>query len=91
MYSDGDGLISASYIHGVTSLNVSSKSITSLEGIEFFTGLKTLDCSQNPIVNLDLTNNTALISVDAWGTSGKLASIDVTHCLNLEHLEVKHF
>ncbi len=46
----------------VTSLYISEAGISDLTGIEDFTSLKTLDCSENQIIDLDLSNNSALTS-----------------------------
>ena len=39
-------------------------SVDSLKGIEYFYNLKTLDCSHNQLLFLDLTANTALKSLN---------------------------
>ena len=54
---DHDEIISA------TDMNVSDKEIKDLSGIEYFSNLIRLDCSQNRILELDLTKNTCLMSV----------------------------
>ena len=54
---DHDEIISA------TDMNVSDKEIKDLSGIEYFSNLIRLDCSQNRIRELDLTKNTCLMSV----------------------------
>ncbi|GAA4812195.1 T9SS type A sorting domain-containing protein [Litoribaculum gwangyangense] len=50
-------------IVGVANLNVSGYNITDLTGIEDFLALTTLNCSNNAIIQLDLTENTALTSI----------------------------
>lgn len=44
-------------------LNVSSREIKSLDGIEWFTGLKELDCYNNQLTSLDVSNNPLLGSL----------------------------
>ena len=44
----------------VTYLDVSNKKIRDLSGIEAFTSLSFLDCSNNPLSNLNLSNNIGL-------------------------------
>lgn len=44
----------------VTFLDVSGKKIKSLKGIEGFTSLTHLDCSNNPITSLDVSQNIGL-------------------------------
>ena len=43
--------------------DLSSKNISSLQGIECFTALKYLDCYDNQLTSVDLSQNTALIQV----------------------------
>ncbi len=50
-----DNTLSPSDIEGITALNVSGKTIESLRGIEYFTALKNLDCSNNQLTALDVT------------------------------------
>lgn len=60
---DTDGLngkITATNISTITSLNLSNSNIKDLTGIEIFTALKILDCSNNQLVTLDLSKNTNL-------------------------------
>ena len=60
--SDGvvDQKVKANDISTITLLDVSSKSINDLTGIEGFTALENLDCSGNQISTLDVRANTAL-------------------------------
>ena len=44
-------------------INVNKKGIKTLEGIEYFTGLKTLFCTGNQLTSLDVSQNTALTSL----------------------------
>ena len=46
------------------SFDVRNKNITSLKGIEHFTALTELDCSNNQLTTLDLDKNTALVRLD---------------------------
>ena len=58
-----DGVLSKAEIEAVKELNVTGLGIHSLEGIAQFTGIITLDCSENELVDLDLSANTSLKSV----------------------------
>ncbi|WP_299434700.1 matrixin family metalloprotease [uncultured Aquimarina sp.] len=60
----GDGQVPTAFIEVVTSLDVSSKSISDLTGIEDFTALVDLDAEVNNLTSLDLSNNTLLETVD---------------------------
>lgn len=55
-----DGVLTAQEIAGITSMDLSEASIASLEGIEVFTSLKNLNCSDNQLTTLDLTGVTSL-------------------------------
>ena len=58
--------ITESDVNARTSLDCSGKNITWLEGIQFFTKLKTLNCSNNNLKFLTeyITDNTALTTID---------------------------
>ena len=63
----GDGQVPTALIEVVTDLDVSSKNISDLTGIEDFIALVTLDCETNSITSLDLSNNTLLETIDCDG------------------------
>ena len=64
-------------------INIPNKDISSLKGIEYFTELKYLDCSLNPIKSLNLSNHTALKTLFC----GKdLTDIDLSGCIALTYL-----
>ncbi|RKE98128.1 leucine-rich repeat domain-containing protein [Ichthyenterobacterium magnum] len=65
----------------VTELVIQDKSITNMQGIEAFVGLKTLVCSYNNIMNLDITNNLLLETLICG--NNQLFDLNVT---NLKHL-----
>ena len=52
-------------INSITSLDIASKNIIDLTGIEAFIGLTSLDCSNNQIVNLDVSSNYSLVNLQA--------------------------
>ena len=90
-----DDSVTTSNIKMVTQLYVNNLNINDLTGVEDFDSLKVLDCNFNPgLLNLDLSNNTALLSVSAnqiWGTQpGILANINVSNCTNLQFLTCLH-
>lgn len=51
-------------IAGVINLDVSSKQISDLTGLQDFTALTELNCSQNQLTKLDLSKNVLLTSLD---------------------------
>ena len=59
-----DGYVLKSNIMNIDSLDISSFGIYELTGIEDFTNLKYLNCSGNQIVNLNLSQNSALSYLD---------------------------
>ncbi|OUP26854.1 PL29 family lyase N-terminal domain-containing protein [Bacteroides sp. An19] len=52
---DGDVEVTPELIQNTTYLDISDKQITSLDGLEFFTDLKYLDCSGNSLASLDVS------------------------------------
>ena len=69
---DGDGLLSAQEAEAVTELSLSGLGITSLRGIGYFTGLQTLDCSDNQIGAMDLTGLDQLQTLISTGNTSTL-------------------
>ena len=67
---DTDGTINQSVatadISGVTYLNVSSKNIGDLTGIEDFVSLTSLYCFDNQLTSLDVTKNTTLTFLQCY-------------------------
>jgi Leucine-rich repeat (LRR) protein len=61
---DGDGYLRDEERLSVKSLNISNNNIADLTGIKFFTNLEELDCSNNKIATFDLSENTALKSLN---------------------------
>ena len=62
-----DGSVPTANINTVTSLDVSNDTIKDLTGIEDFTALENLNCSQNRLDTLDVSQNTALTDLDFSG------------------------
>ena len=58
--TNSDGTLSVEEIAAVTSIDVQSKGITDLTGVEYFTALTTLNCGLNSLTSLDMSNNTEL-------------------------------
>lgn len=52
--TDSDGLLSRSELKQVTELDVSINEIADLTGVEYFTALQTLDCSNNKLTTIPL-------------------------------------
>ena len=75
--TNGDGEIQLSEASVFDSLmNLSKLNISDLTGIEAFTALTSLDCSQNQLSTLDLINNTSLTNMYCRGN--QLTTLDVS-------------
>ncbi|MGY3793472.1 immunoglobulin-like domain-containing protein [Aquimarina sp. 433] len=61
----GDGQVLTANIENVTTLDLDSKSISDLTGIEDFINLETLDVRDNTLTVLDLSSNIKLLSLIA--------------------------
>ena len=86
--ADGDGKIGAEEVASVTEIDVEDYGITSLEGINYFTALKTLKASGNKVESLNIPDLAALEVLDLSGN--KLAgSISLSGCKALKELNLK--
>lgn len=82
--TDNDGYLSENECWAVTSINVNDSEIQSLNGLSFFENLKTLLCSSNELLSLDVSNNAALRYLDCSGNS--LSSLDLSNNVGLQNL-----
>ena len=73
--ADSDGILIDSE-RTTTGMDCSSRSIASLKGIEFFTGLKRLDCANNQLSTLDFSSNPALEELLCY--KNELTSLNVS-------------
>lgn len=83
-FAGDDDVLSPAEIAKVTEINVSSRYISDLTGIEHFTALKTLICYNNDLTSLDVSGCAALSYLDCKGNS--LAALDVSKNAALETL-----
>ena len=82
---DGNGLLSEAEIASATGIYLFySGSVGSLEGLEYFTSLRHLECDYSTMTSLDLSKNTALVSLSC--NLCRLTSLDVSHNPALESL-----
>tara|TARA_B100000809_G_scaffold141989_1_gene139559 strand:- start:150 stop:1268 length:1119 start_codon:yes stop_codon:yes gene_type:complete len=79
-----DGVVITANIDTLTNLDVHSKSISDLTGIEDFIALTELNCSQNQLTSLDVTQNTNLFYLKC--NYNALTSLDVTQNISLTNL-----
>mgnify|MGYP004464753457 CR=1 FL=1 len=82
---DHNGTLYPAERYAVTEIDVNSKNITSLKGIEFFPNLKKLDCGHNWLTSLDVSKNTVLQELVCW--ENRLTSLDVSQNTALQELE----
>jgi len=82
--TDRNGVLSATEISGINYINVSkedeaheNEKISSLKGIEYFTSLTYLNCCNNNLTSLDVSNNTALTTLYCYNNN--LTSLDVSN------------
>ena len=75
-----DDYVETVSIDTVTSLWVSARNIVDLTGISDFSALKDLSCSENQIVNLDLSSNSQLYEVNC--SLNQLVSLDLRNSNN---------
>ncbi len=77
---DGDGKLSSEEAAQVIIIEIMGdddvEKLSSLAGIEYFTGLTHLNCMRNNLSSLDITKNLALIDIDCWANN--LTSLDVS-------------
>ncbi len=79
-----NGSVPTANISSVTFLDVRSKNISDLTGIEGFNTLTTLYCYNNQLTSLDVSNNTALLGLYCY--NNQLTSLDVSNNTALNYL-----
>ena len=79
-----DGILTEKEIAGVTEIEGYYKQIKNIQGIEFFTELTTLWCSDNQLTSLDVSKNTRLKVLNCY--TNQLTSLDVSKNTALETL-----
>lgn len=79
--TNNNGILSSYEIAAVTEMDIESKLISNLKGIEYFTELSYLNCSQNNLVDLDLSKNTKLTTLNCYYNN--LTHLDLSKLKNL--------
>ncbi len=82
---DGNGYLDSDEIQAVTSINVSYKDIGNLTGISYFTNLNTLNCEDNKLTALDVSQNKNLRNL--YCDYNKLTTLDVSQNTSLSYLK----
>ena len=80
-----DDVLTAEEIAAVEQMIVSNMGIKDLTGVEHFTALTDLDCSENQLTSLDVSRNTAL--TDLHCDNNQLTSLDVSQNTALTDLD----
>ena len=78
-------IISDAKLANVKEIRVVESGITSLKGVEYFTNLTLLSCSNNQLTSLDVTQNTLLINL--YCSNNQLTTLDVSRNTELGLLE----
>ncbi len=74
--TDGNNQLSDDEIAAFTVLDVSSKGITSLKGVEYLTALESIYCDSNALTELDVSSNTKLVTLQC--ASNQIPSLNVS-------------
>ncbi|WP_201918622.1 T9SS type A sorting domain-containing protein [Aquimarina mytili] len=79
-----NGVVLTEDINTVTNLNIFNKDISNLTGIEGFESLEVLNCANNRLVNINISQNRALIDLNC--SSNQIDNLDVSNNGSLEKL-----
>ena len=82
------GVITTAQLNARTTLEVGSKNISNLKGVEYFTELTRLYCFDNNLTTVDVSHNTKLTNLNLG--YNKLTSINVSANTELEHLYLQY-
>lgn len=82
---NGDGILSPEEAAAVKWIELSQTGISSLKGIECFTGIEILYCDNNAITSLDLSHNTKLVYLHCY--NNQLETLNITGCTLLYDVE----
>ena len=83
-----DGILSMKEARSAGTINVSKMHISRLDGIEYFTKLRTLNCSYNDLERLDVRQNKDLTELNCYFNSIK--SLDVSNNSELRTLHCSY-
>jgi hypothetical protein len=83
--TNNDGEIQVSEAEALQIMDVQSQNIASMEGIQSFVNLTSLNCFSNDLTELNLTQNVSLI--DLWIGQNDLTEIDLAQNVNLVNFD----
>ncbi len=86
--TNSDGEIQVSEAEVVLRLHIASQNISSLDGIAYFLNLEWLDCPDNSINSLDLSQNHNIFTV--WCRNNQMTNINVNNATALEFLQIEY-
>ena len=78
---NGDGQISEKEAATATSVSASFGGIRNMDEIKYFTAITYLDCTENQLTSLDVSNNTSLTNL--YCTTNQLITLDVSNNMAL--------
>ncbi|MFD1614779.1 T9SS type A sorting domain-containing protein [Gelatiniphilus marinus] len=81
-----DNYVITEKINKITALSVTNQNITDLTGIEDFTAIQLLDCSNNKIKHADLRANTALTGIYFSNNDLETLNLKIGNTANLEEI-----
>jgi Leucine-rich repeat (LRR) protein/putative cell wall-binding protein len=80
-----DALLTSEEIAGITNINIASKNIADLTGVEHFASLEYLSCDYNQLTFLNLSGCTTLTSLSC--DNNQLTSLNLSGCTSLTRLD----
>ena len=82
---NNDATLSQEELDAVTNIDVRSKGITTLKGVEHFTNLRLLHCGSNQLTSLNVSQNTRLENL--YCSENQLIALDVSQNTDLTDLD----
>lgn len=74
-------LLQEQEVHKIVHIDVANKAIKSLKGIEYFTSLLSLNCNNNDLTSLDLSENVELMTL--YCSNNSLSSLNIKKNISL--------
>ena len=78
------GYMTTSDVNAFTDIYLAGSGVASLEGIQYLTALRTLDCSSNELTSLNVSACTQLLTLNC--ANNKFTSLEITNMPNLTTL-----
>lgn len=81
---NSDGYLDRAELDSITAIDVNNRFIIDMTGIQYFTNLTSLNCSNNLIRELDLSQNTKLTVLQCY--NNEILHLDLSSCPDLGYL-----